>query len=113
MTIERPMFPPRAESVDSFPLQAAGGQPGSQARTRESRKPVDGLSRRLLMTGLIPAIALPIAAALPVATPADVDPIFAAIEKHKALTVPYDAAWKARGCFNDFKMTDEETASQA
>jgi hypothetical protein len=34
------MFPPRAESVDSFLLQATGGQPGSQARTSESRKPV-------------------------------------------------------------------------
>jgi hypothetical protein len=42
------------------------------------------------------------------ATAADVDPIFAAIEKHKAVTVPYDAAWKARGCFNDFKMMDED-----
>ena len=27
MTIERPMFPPRAESVDSFSTQPAIGQP--------------------------------------------------------------------------------------
>jgi hypothetical protein len=53
MTIERPMFPPRAEAVDSFPLQAAGGQPDSQTLTSDSPKPASGLSRRLLMGGLV------------------------------------------------------------
>ena len=36
MTIERPMFPPRAESVDSFSHQPAIGQPESANRTSES-----------------------------------------------------------------------------
>jgi hypothetical protein len=36
MTIERPMFPPRAASVDSFPLQPAIGQPDSQTLTSDS-----------------------------------------------------------------------------
>jgi hypothetical protein len=46
MTIERPMFPPRAESVDSFSLQPAIGQRERENRISESRKPAEGLSRR-------------------------------------------------------------------
>jgi hypothetical protein len=38
MTIERPMFPPRAESVHAFPVQPATGQPESQTLTSESPK---------------------------------------------------------------------------
>jgi hypothetical protein len=38
MTIERPMFPPRAESADSFLLQPATGQ-------RERAKPLSDLAR--------------------------------------------------------------------
>jgi hypothetical protein len=50
MTIERPMFPPRAESVDSFSLQPAinhrsGGKPSG-----DSRKPTDGIAL-LRLTG--------------------------------------------------------------
>jgi hypothetical protein len=41
MTIERPMFPPRAESVDSFSLQPAIGQPESGNRTSESPSPFE------------------------------------------------------------------------
>jgi hypothetical protein len=54
---------------------------------------------------------LPAAAALPVVVAAaEPDPIFAAIEKHKKLTVPYDAAIKARGSYNDCgALTEEET----
>ena len=44
MTIERPMFPPRAESVDSFSRQPAIGQPASQTLTSESATPVEALS---------------------------------------------------------------------
>jgi hypothetical protein len=43
MTIERPMFPPRAESVDSFPLQPAIGQSGSQTLTSDSPSPLEGV----------------------------------------------------------------------
>jgi hypothetical protein len=39
MTIERPMFPPRAESVDSFSLQPAIGQPESGNLTTDSPRP--------------------------------------------------------------------------
>jgi hypothetical protein len=39
MTIERPMFPPRAESVDSFSHQPAIGQPESQNLTGDSPSP--------------------------------------------------------------------------
>jgi hypothetical protein len=41
MTIERPMFPPAAESVDSFSLQPAIGQPESENLTSESAKPAE------------------------------------------------------------------------
>jgi hypothetical protein len=39
MTIERPMFPPRAESVDSFSPQPAIGRPESENLTSDSPKP--------------------------------------------------------------------------
>ncbi|MET4242708.1 hypothetical protein ABIB07_005960 [Bradyrhizobium sp. RT10b] len=40
MTIDRPMFPPRAESVDSFPSHPATGQPETGERTSDSPSPV-------------------------------------------------------------------------
>jgi hypothetical protein len=39
MTIERPMFPSRVESVDSFSLQPAIGQPEGENLTGDSPKP--------------------------------------------------------------------------
>jgi hypothetical protein len=48
MTIERPMFPPRAESVDSFSPQPATGQRGSQTLTGESRRPAEGPSAAII-----------------------------------------------------------------
>lgn len=65
MTIERPMFPPRADSVDSLSHQPVTGQPEAAKRASESRKPSEGLSRR----GIIGALA-----ALPVAMPAAAAP---------------------------------------
>ena len=41
MTIERPMFPPRAESVDSFSPQPAVRQPESQTLTSDSPGPAE------------------------------------------------------------------------
>jgi hypothetical protein len=51
-------------------------------------------SRRAVLAGIASAAALPIAAATPaaLATPSEVDPIFAAIEKHRVLSAHYDAA---------------------
>ena len=80
MTIERPMFPPRAESVDSFSLQPAIGQRERECRLSESRKPAEGLSRRLVLAGVASAAALPIAGSLPTTAEATTDPIFGAIE---------------------------------
>jgi hypothetical protein len=48
MTIERPMFPPRAKSADSFPLQPAIGQPESQTLTSNSPSPFEGMDVALL-----------------------------------------------------------------
>jgi hypothetical protein len=58
MTIERPMFPPRAERLDSFPPQPAITQ---------------GLSRRAALAGIASAAALPIAAATPAAAAQTID----------------------------------------
>ena len=44
MTIERPMFPPRGESMDSFSLQPAIGRPESQTLIGDSPKPAEGPS---------------------------------------------------------------------
>src|SRR3984893_7657573 len=43
MTIERPMFPPRAESVNSFSLQAVIGQPESENLASDSPSPIKGV----------------------------------------------------------------------
>jgi hypothetical protein len=43
MTIERPMFPPRAESVDSFSHRPGIGQPESQTLISDSAKAVEDL----------------------------------------------------------------------
>ncbi len=48
MTIERPMFPPRAESVDSFSHQPATGQPESGNRASDSPNPFGDVDLALL-----------------------------------------------------------------
>ena len=73
MTIERPMFPPRAESVDSFSLQTGIGQRERECRVSESRRPTEGLSRRVVLAGVASAAALPIAAASPAAAAQTID----------------------------------------
>jgi hypothetical protein len=86
MTIERPMFPPRAESVDSFFHQPDIGQPNSQTLTSAPAKAIGGLSRRATLVGL---------ALLPAALPAaevGPDPVYALIERHKALSAAYTVA---------------------
>ena len=48
MTIERPMLPPRAESVDSFSHQAAIGQRERECPLSESRRPAEGISAAII-----------------------------------------------------------------
>jgi hypothetical protein len=87
MTIERPVFPPRAESVDSFSAQPAIGRRENRERISESRKPAEGLSRRSMIGALamLPAALPPAAASMP-------DPVFAAIETHRQAHAAHQAA---------------------
>jgi hypothetical protein len=56
------------------------------------------LSRRAALAGVMSAAALPVAVALPVpAMAVKTDPIFAAIERHKAAAAIWDAAVSIRG----------------
>lgn len=55
MTIERPMFPPRAESVDSFSVQPATGQPETGECISDSPRPVSSQSNVLTFPGKRPA----------------------------------------------------------
>ena len=96
MTIERPMFPPRAESVDSFSLQPAIGQPASGCRVSESRRPGEGLSRRLVLTGVASAAAFPLAGAIPTAEAATADPAFTLIAEKLAADAAHGMAIDAQ-----------------
>jgi hypothetical protein len=79
MTLERPMFPPLAESVDSFSPAVAIEQPPGERLTSDSPKPSEGPSRRNMLGSLA---VMP--AAFPVVAQAATDPIFEAIEVHRA-----------------------------
>jgi hypothetical protein len=72
------MFPPRAESVDSFSHRSGIGQPESRNLTGESVNGAKGLSRRATLAGLaiLPTTVSGLAAV-------SVDPIFAAIDEHR------------------------------
>ena len=78
-----------AESVDSFSLQPAIGQPESENLTSESAKPGGGLSRRHMLAALA-------AGAGAAAAPAVVDPVFELIEAHRASHVAHMAALALR-----------------
>jgi hypothetical protein len=82
------MFPPRAESVDSFSHLPSIGQPESENLASESGKPAKGLSRRLMLGGLaiLPA-ALPAVVGIPAT-----DPIYAAIAAHRKTHAAHMAA---------------------
>jgi hypothetical protein len=71
--------------------------------------PVDPTRRRFLSVAA-GATALTLTPAR--ATAPAHDPIYAAIEKHKVLTVPFDAAWDARGRFNDCGEDDEKPSDE-
>jgi hypothetical protein len=96
-----------ADSVHSTPRVTAS----------KINPPVDPTRRRFLAVsagasvasvGTLAAAAIPTTALT--AAPA-VDPIHAAIKRHRDLVKPYDAAWKARGRCKDFgTLTEEEKA---
>ncbi|MGY4624569.1 hypothetical protein [Bradyrhizobium sp. USDA 4486] len=69
MTIERPMFPPRAESVDSFYARPATGQPETEKRTSDSPKPIGRLSNVIDLSARREARALPSEKVRPVEFP--------------------------------------------
>ncbi|UPK35163.1 hypothetical protein IVB18_45545 [Bradyrhizobium sp. 186] len=71
-----------AEPRDSFSSQHAIGQRENGQPTSESRKPAEGLSRRNMLGAMA---VLP--ATLPTVATATADPIFAAIERHRAARV--------------------------
>ena len=108
MTIKRPMFPPRAESVDSFSLQPGTGQPGSQTLTSESPKPAGGIGRR----GLLIALAgLPVA--VPAAAAADPDPILEAIQTCRTAKQASDEAYsRVKQLADEFRQLAVEPANK-
>lgn len=64
MTIERPMFPPRAESPDAFSAQPAIGQRPADRPAIESPKLGEGLSRRSMLGAIAVTIPITTASAL-------------------------------------------------
>ena len=77
--------------------------------------PVDPTRRRfitiaagasIISVGSLAAVAMPISAT-PVSD-APIDPIYAAIERHKAAGIVWDAAVDVRSRFHDLHMTDEQ-----
>lgn len=86
------MFPPRAESADSFSPEPATGQPETGKRTSEPRRPTEGLSRRNMLGALATLpVALPAAAAAPAialsAPSVNADPAFALIRAKRLADV--------------------------
>jgi hypothetical protein len=76
--------------------------------TPPTNTPIDTTRRHFLLTvaaggGLAAAIPTAVLAAAPA-----VDPIYAAIERHKQTCVIWDAAVDVRSNFNDLTMTDEQ-----
>ena len=70
MTIDRPMFPPRAESVDSFPSQPRTRQPETGEHTSDSPSPIASPSNVIDLSAA--RAAAPPAVALPPSNVADV-----------------------------------------
>src|ERR1700723_3395116 len=99
MTIERPMFPPRAESVDSFSHQPGIGQPESENLTSESARPADRLSRRNAIAILaVGSAALPVIG-IPMAAAAAIDPVFDLIEIHRKTHIAHMSSLELQARF--------------
>ena len=74
MTTDRPMFPQRAESVDSFPAQPPTGQPETGERTSDSPRPVARPSNVIdLSAARAAATATALAEMIPASEPSRLD----------------------------------------
>jgi hypothetical protein len=66
-------------------------------------------SRRSVLGAIAAATAaVTVAGTCPADAAPAIDPIYAAIERHKACAVKLDAAWLVRARFNDIGMNDEQ-----
>ena len=77
--------------------------------TIERPMPVDQARRRFITVAAgasVASVGTLAVAAMPAACA--VDPIYAAIERHKACALKHAAAWRVRGRFNDCQMNDEQ-----
>jgi hypothetical protein len=82
----------------------------AKATRVHSTPPINtSLSRRGALGAIAAATAaVTVAGARPTGAAPAADPIYAAIERHKACAVKLDAAWSARARFNDCRMNDEQ-----
>jgi hypothetical protein len=82
----------------------------STPRTTASKinPPVDLMRRHLLTIGAGGAVAAAIPTGAVAGIPTSVDPIYAAIERHKQTCIVWEAAVDIRSNFNDLDMTDEQ-----
>jgi hypothetical protein len=108
MTERYPMLPPAADVLDSFSLQLAIGQRERECRISESRKPAEGLSRRLVLAGVASAAALPLAAAVPPMAETTADPIYAVIERHRKACREHSEAVDTHMDFEESGMEGEK-----
>ena len=77
-------------------LKSAIGQRERECRVSESRKPAEGLSRRIALLGIATAAALPIAGAIPSTAEAAADPAFALIAEKLAADAAHGEAIDAQ-----------------
>jgi hypothetical protein len=113
MTERYPMLPPAADGLDSFTNQPAIGQREMECRVSESRKPAEGLSRRIALLGIATAAALPIAGAIPSTAEAAADPAFALIAEKLAADVAHCAAIDAQDEAEDGAGIGSDAAQEA
>jgi hypothetical protein len=97
----------QADSVHSTPpTNTSATNPPGPVDTTRRRFITIAAGASIISVGSLAAVAMPISAT-PVSD-APIDPIYAAIERHKAAGIVWDAAVDVRSNFNDLHMTDEQ-----
>jgi hypothetical protein len=97
----------QADSVHSTPpTNTSATNPPGPVDTTRRRFITIAAGASIISVGSLAAVAMPISAT-PVSD-APIDPIYAAIERHKAAGIVWDAAVDVRSHFNDLHMTDEQ-----